>query len=230
MVNDGVGPMEVPNDLLAAEIRSLRERLFAATQAHDWILIRSRAKDLSALAAEVVQDGAPEGEAVSTETRQAAQQALEEAKRLAAAAESRLAALGADSEGVLEEVREQFRVWRRGTRNYGGLSILVRLSLLSSTAIVAGTTNIEGDPGNNILQSLVDWTPLFAIAAAGLTALDTWLKPRDKWRGFMEMRDRARAMMTRLTTLRDGKVEADVLGYLDQLAEMRTEHRDRNVI
>ncbi len=233
-MNEHDDVVETPDDLLAAEMQSRRERLFEASQLHDWARIKSRARDLRAVASEVLEaetsDPFRELDGIASRTREEASRAFEEASRLEAAAESRLSQLGDDSRNAWDAIRRQRDSWAGSTRRYGALSVGVRLILLFSTAVVAGTTSIDGTPSNDILEYLVEWTPFFAITAAFLTALDTWLKPRDKWRGFMEMRDRAQALYERVAALKDGQAEIEIRNYFDQLASIRDDHREKNVI
>lgn len=56
-----------------------------------------------------------------------------------------------------------------------------------------------------------------------LAAFDTWLKPQQKWRGFMESRDKLASLMVMASR---GVDPDDLRTRFDSL---RTEHRDKNV-
>jgi hypothetical protein len=69
---------------------------------------------------------------------------------------------------------------------------------------------------------------LLAVTVTIVTALDTWLRPRDRWRGFMRDRD----------DLADLRIEVDGSKHPDEPAvqalharfvELRKRHRDENV-
>jgi hypothetical protein len=86
---------------------------------------------------------------------------------------------------VIDTLERDYRNWRRQTRFYGTLSSIVRISLIVSTALVAAKETLKqyfAHPDGLFFPTL---SVLVAIA----TALDSWLKPREKWKGFMSDRD-----------------------------------------
>jgi hypothetical protein len=62
-----------------------------------------------------------------------------------------------------------------------------------------------------------------ALGVAVITALDTWLKPQQKWSGFMASRDALTDLMIRME---NGLSTDDTRKEFDKL---RKQHRERNV-
>lgn len=84
-------------------------------------------------------------------------------------------------EPLTTEMETDHREWARGTRVYGTAYPIVRLLLITVPAIVSAKDNLLGSP----LSVLVSWVPIMALLVSIVTAIDTWMKPREKWRGFM---------------------------------------------
>lgn len=128
-------------------------------------------------------------------------------------------AAGRLSAVLAEEMARELRRWRVATVNYGVTYYLSRILLIVASAIVAADQNL----GEGKTKWLIGWVPLLALAVAVLTAVDTWLKPQQKWRGFMESRD---ALADLMIQAGDGMAPQEVRG---KFLELRRQHRERNI-
>lgn len=125
---------------------------------------------------------------------------------------------------LVAEMETERRKWALSTRLYGTINPGVRVFLIVASSVVAVESRLNGSPG----EFLVTWVPVLALAISVMTAIDSWLKPRDKWRGFMTDRDdlsdlivRARSSPTDNPTTLD-RLRAD-------FATLRRRHREKNV-
>ncbi|MFE7974271.1 DUF4231 domain-containing protein [Streptomyces shenzhenensis] len=120
---------------------------------------------------------------------------------------------------LVKEMDREMRRWRIATFNYGVTYYLSRILLIVASAVVAADQNLGGGHGS----WLIAWVPALALVVAVMTAVDTWLKPQQKWRGFMESRD----------ALADLRIQAEGGMTADQVRakflELRRQHRERNV-
>jgi hypothetical protein len=118
-----------------------------------------------------------------------------------------------------QELRRELRRWRVATVSYGCTYYFTRVVLIVASAIVAANANLSHGRGWEVVQ----WIPLLALLVAIITALDTWLKPQQKWRGFMGSRD---ALADLVIQIENGLAvdDARVKFY-----DIRTKHRERNV-
>jgi hypothetical protein len=122
-------------------------------------------------------------------------------------------------QSLIASMEREIRTLRRGTRSYGITYHASRVALITASAIVAADQNLKG----HRLGGLVDWVPALALLVAILTALDTWLKPQQKWKGFMESRDDLADLLFQCTAgLSDDAAR-------QKFAELRKEHRERNI-
>lgn len=103
--------------------------------------------------------------------------------------------------------------------SYGVTYYSTRVTLIVASSIVAVRENLNGSYG----AWLIGLIPLLALLVAVLTALDTWLKPQQKWRGFMESRDRLADLMMRFDT------QSDIEQFRVEFMRLRTKHRERNI-
>jgi hypothetical protein len=60
----------------------------------------------------------------------------------------------------------------------GVASLLIRLLVIVFSCVVAAQKNLKDSP----LDFLASWVPVLALTVAILTGLDTWRKPREKWK------------------------------------------------
>ncbi|HKG61889.1 MAG TPA: hypothetical protein VKB05_19180 [Pyrinomonadaceae bacterium] len=123
---------------------------------------------------------------------------------------------------LLGEMKIEHDKWSRSTVFYGAANVAIRLFLILASALVAADKSILAS--HPVLGQVI---PLLAVAVTVVTAIDSWLKPRDKWRGFMEDRDDLADLL-----IRGQKTSAD-LSTEDKLREdftrLRRRHRNKNV-
>ncbi|HMF55979.1 MAG TPA: hypothetical protein VK619_06445 [Pyrinomonadaceae bacterium] len=128
------------------------------------------------------------------------------------------------SNPLIAEMQGERRKWARSTVVYGTLNVAARIFLILASSIVSAEKNlIDSSAG-----FLVKWVPVLALAVTTVTAIDTWLKPRDKWRGFMEDRDALSDLL-----IRAQKPQIDDATNFDKLtgdfSKLRRRHRNKNV-
>jgi hypothetical protein len=117
-----------------------------------------------------------------------------------------------------------YQSWARQTKFYGAVSSVIRVALIISTAVVGAEKTLE--QSMNIKNAAV--FSILALAVAIGTAFDAWLKPREKWRGFMSDRDDAKTLLikVRATSPTDlAKHDA----FLDEFRSIQRRHIEKNV-
>jgi hypothetical protein len=128
------------------------------------------------------------------------------------------------SHPLIGEMQTERTKWARSTKLYGAINVIARLFLITASSIVAVEKNLLGSHAG----FLVTWVPVLALAVTVVTSIDTWLKPRDKWRGFMEDRDDLTDLL-----IHAQKTENADATFTDKLAEeftkLRRRHRTKNV-
>ena len=117
------------------------------------------------------------------------------------------------------ELRRELRRWRVGTNAYGGTYYGLRIVLIAASAVVAADQNLGHAKGSWLLS----WIPALSLLVAVTTAVDTWLKPQQKWRGFMESRD----ALADLLVQAEGGLPAEEVRA--RFLELRRQHRERNI-
>ncbi|MGO4417565.1 hypothetical protein AB4Z54_01995 [Streptomyces sp. MCAF7] len=122
-------------------------------------------------------------------------------------------------EPLAKEMEREMRRWRIATFNYGVTYYVSRILLILASAVVAADQNLGDGPANG----LIEWVPALALIVAVMTALDTWLKPQQKWRGFMESRDALADLRIQVS----GGMPADQVRA--KFLELRRQHRERNI-
>ncbi|WP_406431076.1 hypothetical protein OHB00_03465 [Streptomyces sp. NBC_00631] len=116
----------------------------------------------------------------------------------------------------MHRARRNLRV---GTFNYGITYFVTRFTLIIASAIVAADQNLSGGGAS----WLVDWVPALSLLVAIGTAFDTWYKPQQKWKGYMESRD---ALADLLIQVNQGLPEEEAR---TKFVEVRRQHRRNNV-
>ena len=123
---------------------------------------------------------------------------------------------------LLAEMKTEHHKWSRSTVIYGAANVAIRLFLIIGSGLVAADKSILAS--HPFMGEVI---PLLAVGVTVVTAIDSWLKPRDKWRGFMEDRDDLADLLIRVQ-----KPPADS-GAEDKLREdftkLRRRHRHKNV-
>jgi hypothetical protein len=121
-------------------------------------------------------------------------------------------------EVLIKEMGAERKKWARQTIVYGAVNVLTRLILIVASSVVAAQKNLKDCP----VDFLIHWIPLIALAVTVITALDTWLKPRDKWRGFMNDRDDLSDLLLRAKADDQEKIT-------EEFKQIRQQHRNKNV-
>ncbi|MDX2818647.1 DUF4231 domain-containing protein [Streptomyces sp. PA03-5A] len=116
-------------------------------------------------------------------------------------------------------VRSYVQARHRAAYVYGSTYYLSRLILITASAIVAAGQNLSGGVGT----WLVAWVPVLSVLVASLTALDTWLKPQQKWKGSLETRDAVLDLLLRM----DGGLDNGEARQ--EFREIKDQHRNRNI-
>ena len=124
---------------------------------------------------------------------------------------------------LFSEVQSESRKWSLSTKVYGTVNVLVRVFLIVASSIVGAEKTIA--PSR--IGGLAQWVPAFALAVTIVTALDTWLKPREKWRGFMVDRDDIADLTIRISAAQDKG--ADMEELREEFSKLRRRHREKNV-
>jgi hypothetical protein len=126
------------------------------------------------------------------------------------------------SEGLLStEMTREHRKWACSTRLYGTLYPTFRVFLIVASSLVAAKESLAVD------LVRVSWAPaVLAVSVTIVTALDTWLRPRDKWRGFMKDRDNLASLRMRA----EGVSLQDSAAIEKEFSELRRRHREENVL
>ncbi|MBK6874162.1 MAG: hypothetical protein IPJ14_19200 [Kineosporiaceae bacterium] len=117
------------------------------------------------------------------------------------------------------ELEREYKNWRTATRAYGFTYYFSRVSLIILTAVVAAKESLADSFAGGLTSSV----PVLAVAAAILTAFDTWLKPQQKWRGFMQSRDRIADLRMKF----EGGLDRDQVRR--QFDSIRRAHKESNV-
>ncbi|MFD3400077.1 DUF4231 domain-containing protein [Kribbella sp. NPDC058693] len=122
--------------------------------------------------------------------------------------------------GLLEaDMKSELAAWERATKVLGLTYRGLRVFLIIASAIVAAEASLRGSE----FAWLAGWTPILALLVAILTAIDTWLKPQQKWRGVMESRDDLKDLLA------SAEGETDRRDIQIRFAALRKRHREANV-
>jgi Na+(H+)/acetate symporter ActP len=126
------------------------------------------------------------------------------------------------AEDLAVTVKSYVSAWLRMSRVYALVSIVLRFGLIIASAVLA--SKLLG----------IDWSKdsdrgawLSVLVGIG-TAIDSWLKPRDKWKGFMTVRERAQDLLMRLRNT--DPADASKIDQLrEEFQEILEAHREKNV-
>ena len=123
---------------------------------------------------------------------------------------------------LIDTMKRELRKWQRSTTVYGTVNVVFRLVLIICSAIVAAEKSLTGS-----FSELAVAVPVLALIVSILTAIDTWIKPRDKWRGFMGDRDDLDNLLIRAQS---GPQDSSTIDKLrDDFGLLRQRHREKNV-
>lgn len=127
---------------------------------------------------------------------------------------------GQQAELLQREIGREYRQWRLSTSVYGATYYVSRFVLIAGAATVAAEQGLSGTS----LRSPSGWVPVLALVVAIVAAVDTWLKPRERWRGFMQSRDEINDLRIRAA---GDKPSLDHIR--EELRRLRERHRDHNI-
>ena len=113
--------------------------------------------------------------------------------------------------------------WAAMTRVYGTAYVVVRVFLIVASSVVAAKAAFNASPAT----ALLNWIPILAVLVTIFTALDTWMKPQQKWQGFMRDRDNLEDLLAELDAA--GEDAARVAAVREAFKSLRKAHRDQNV-
>jgi hypothetical protein len=124
---------------------------------------------------------------------------------------------------LVKEMEIEHKKWSFSTKVYGTLYPTIRFFLIGASGLVAAKESLVTTFGG-----IATWVAPIAVSVTIVTALDTWLKPRDKWRGFMRDRDDLATLRIRADAA-DPHDSAALDKLIADFAELRRRHRDENV-
>jgi len=131
------------------------------------------------------------------------------------------------TETLLSQVLLEYRKWSFSTKVYGTVNVLIRVFLIVASSVVAAEKTL-GASAVSMLAHFAGWVPGMAVGVTIVTALDTWLKPREKWRGFMEDRDDMADILIRAQA-NAGAGETATDSLREEFSRLRRRHREKNV-
>jgi hypothetical protein len=124
--------------------------------------------------------------------------------------------VNSDRDALLDEMNRELTCWKRRTTQYGTAYYLSRIILIVASAVVAAGTR---------LASISSWVPTLALLVTILTSLDAWLKPRERWRGFMESRDELADLLIRASEEMEDRPR-----LREEFRTLRRAHREKNLL
>ena len=117
----------------------------------------------------------------------------------------------------------EYKMWKWSARLYSSISRGLQIAIIfASTAVVGGKT-LE-----RFLGPTEEWVPLLTLVIGAFTAVNFWLRPTQKWQGFLNDRDKLDGLCMRVRNA-DNKDEATIEQYADKFTELRLSHNERNV-
>ena len=123
---------------------------------------------------------------------------------------------------VLTTVTTYIRSWRNASRAYAVISVVLRGTLIIGSALVAAKTGLKN---TYIGEHTV--AVLSVVVAAG-TALEAWIKPREKWKGFMSDLESAADLFMRLENS-DASDPKRIDDLRLEFQKILATHREKNV-
>ena len=127
---------------------------------------------------------------------------------------------------VIRTMKIEKNKWARSTIVYGTINVCFRIYLITASGLVAAGKTLGID--NSPTQLLVGWIPILAVTVTIVAGLDAWLKPRDRWRGFMQDRDDLEDLINQGLAGESTETPA-LLDLNSKFRELRRRHVERNV-
>ena len=129
------------------------------------------------------------------------------------------------ADSLLESVSDELKKWASSTKIYGTSHVTIRLFLIVTSAIVAAQKTLE-----TTIPCITTVAPLLALAVTIVTSIDTWLKPREKWKGFMEDRDALEKLKIQVNAAQaNPESQAKMDALVEEFDKIRRQHREKNV-
>jgi len=104
---------------------------------------------------------------------------------------------------------------------YAYVSIVLRGTLIIGSALVAAKVGTD-----KLLSGR--WLAVLSVYVAAGTALEAWLKPREKWKGFMTDCENAEDLFMRLENSNEANPEL-VEKFRAEFQHLVAMHREKNV-
>jgi hypothetical protein len=118
-------------------------------------------------------------------------------------------------------IPKYIRAWRGMSRLYAGISIALRGTLIVTSSLVAAKL------GSGRLLCNTAATVLSVYVAAG-TGIEAWLKPREKWKGFMTDGENAEDLLMQLENAETADPK-QVEEFRKEFQRILATHREKNV-
>lgn len=115
--------------------------------------------------------------------------------------------------------------WRKMSRVYAAISVVLRGTLIVVSAIVAAKLGLRSLFRDTAFDTT--FSVLSVIVAAG-TALEAWLKPREKWKGFMTDCENAEHLLMSLENTDPADLK-QIDDASQQFQKILAAHREKNV-
>jgi len=114
--------------------------------------------------------------------------------------------------------------WRKMSRVYALTSLFLRGTLIIASALVAaklGSARVVGDKWDTVAAVL-------SIYVAAGTGVEAWLKPREKWKGFMTDCENAENLLMQLENA-NASDPKQVDEFRIEFQRLLATHREKNV-
>ena len=125
------------------------------------------------------------------------------------------------SEDLKKIISAYIESWRTMSRFYAGVSIVLRGTLIVGSALVAAKVGAD-----KLLNGW--WAGFLSVYVAAGTGLEAWLKPREKWKGFMTDCENAEDLFLRLDNIGEANLER-VDHFRAEFQQLVAMHREKNV-
>src|SRR2546423_24613 len=122
----------------------------------------------------------------------------------------------AKKEELLNQINWYKNTWARTMRMYGAGSAFLRVFIIAASACVAAKAAFVipihnlNIPDTSVSAIVPFLSPTLSLLVAIFAALEAWLKPRDKWKGFMDVGQKAENIIVDLNSS-DDPVEIEKL-------------------
>ncbi len=114
--------------------------------------------------------------------------------------------------------------WRCMSRFYAIISVILRGTLIITSAVVAAKASALGE------GRLVGghFAAILSIYVAAGTGIEAWLKPREKWKGFMTDCENAEDLFMRLDNSNPAD-NAEIEKFRTEFQRLLATHREKHV-